>query len=263
MDTVPETTLAHSQDFRLFLQEELAKRCDKNPSYSLRAFSRHLGVSSSFLSALLRGKRSLTKRMKNHIGLKIGLAPEQLGQFKDHSKKASQLEFETISIDNYALISDWYHYAILELMRTSDFESDHTWIAKKLSLPVEDVISGIERLKKAHLISEDKSGTLIDISSGLSTNISGDISSKANRKLQIQILEKAIDSIQCDNGEERSNTSITMAINKDDLPQAKEMIKKFRRQLMYLLEKNPNPKDVYHLAVALNPVSRAKENNEN
>ncbi len=49
-------------DFRSWLQCELVRRKKKNPSFSLRSFSRKIGVSPSTLSQLLSGDRRLTSR---------------------------------------------------------------------------------------------------------------------------------------------------------------------------------------------------------
>src|ERR1700722_13528593 len=49
----PRTHALGKQDFRKFLQQELARRCAKNPGYSLRAFATSLQINPSTLSHIL------------------------------------------------------------------------------------------------------------------------------------------------------------------------------------------------------------------
>ena len=72
-----------SRRFRQMLQEELAKRCARNPRYSLRAFARYLALDHSTLSQLLRGRRRFTARTVERIGKRLALSPEVITQFVD------------------------------------------------------------------------------------------------------------------------------------------------------------------------------------
>ena len=108
-------------DFRLYLQSVLVERCRKNSGYSLRAFARSLGIVSSALSDILNRRRPITEKMKVRLGLALGLNLEDLNNFKsDRSIGAREnsidKSYRQISHDTFAIISDWYHYAILELM---------------------------------------------------------------------------------------------------------------------------------------------------
>lgn len=49
------------------LREELVRRQQRNPRYSLRAFARATGVSPATMSQVLSGKRSLTLRTARNI----------------------------------------------------------------------------------------------------------------------------------------------------------------------------------------------------
>ncbi len=52
---------------------------------------------------------------------------------------------------------------------------------------------------------------------------------------------------------------MTMAIDARDLPEAKERIQKFRRDLCHFFERSGHPKEVYHLTVSLYPVTIKEE----
>ena len=126
-----------SNDFRLYLQNELIRRCQKNPHYSLRAFARILQIDASALSKILNAKRAVTPEMLTKLGLKLGLGKQELKSFKGIKSGAGalgHLDFDTIDADQFKIISDWYHYAILELTAVAHFRADTKWIAKTLGI---------------------------------------------------------------------------------------------------------------------------------
>ncbi len=61
-------------DYRAYLQRELHRRQDKNPSYSLRAFARDLGVSPSKISGILSGSTGLSAKAALSIALHLRLS---------------------------------------------------------------------------------------------------------------------------------------------------------------------------------------------
>lgn len=79
--------LNKNSDFRQFLEDELARRSQNYPRYSLRAFARHLEVDSSFLSKILNGKRTVTMRTIRMFGERLNLPGEQLQQFAEVSRE--------------------------------------------------------------------------------------------------------------------------------------------------------------------------------
>lgn len=254
------------REFRLFLQQELVNRCQKNPSYSLRAFARALNVSSSALSAMLNGKRTITATSVERLGSAIGLGPKEISRYKILSREkklglgaelTSKDEFQQITLDSYAIISDWYHYAILELIRVKNFEPSIAWVAKSLGITKSEANIAVERLQRVGLLEITDRGKWLDkTASGKATNIQGDLTSVASRKLQKQILEMSLRALEeMPSTELRSHTSLTLAIAPEDLPLAKEKIKTFRRELAELLESNKNPSEVYHVNVSLYPVT--------
>jgi transcriptional regulator with XRE-family HTH domain len=68
--------------FRLYLKRELQRRCQKNPSYSLRAFARFLHIPHQVLSRILNGKRPPTKTLLEKIGEKLQLDESVLKKFR-------------------------------------------------------------------------------------------------------------------------------------------------------------------------------------
>lgn len=87
-----------NQDFRQYLREELARRCQKNTQFSLRGFARMLEIEPSSLSKLLNGKRRITEAMLQRLAQKLQIPGAELAKYRnpsDHAPDAGQ-KAETI-----------------------------------------------------------------------------------------------------------------------------------------------------------------------
>jgi uncharacterized protein (TIGR02147 family) len=96
------------------------------------------------------------------------------------------------------------------------------------------------------------------ISTKINLETSHDVASAALRKSHKQTLEQAIEALDNVELSQRDITSITMAIDVKKIPLAKEMIRKFRRELAAALETDKRT-EVYNLNVQLVPVSKTQE----
>lgn len=250
-----------TKDFRIHLQRELVARCQKNPKYSLRAFAKALGIGSSALSDILNNRRNLTEQMKVRLGFALGLTMDQLQKFNSvNGTIADHVEFQQIQLDTYAIISDWYHYAILELIRVKDFKADAKWIANALGITKSEVNFAVERLQRVGLLRVSDSGVWEDATvNGFATNINGQMTSSSAKKLQKQVLEKSIEALMQVPIEKRNHTSLTFAMNPKDLAWTAEEIKKFRRSIVLKLERNTQPTQVYQMSISLFPVTQIEE----
>ena len=94
---------------------------------------------------------------------------------------------------------------------------------------------------------------------GNATSVNTKVSSASKRKLQRQLLNKGIDALETVPFELRINNSSTVAINKKDLPEARERIIKFYRKLLADLEETRSPSDVYNLSIAFFPLTKEIE----
>ena len=254
------------QDFRLYLQAELLRRCRANRNYSLRAFARHLEIEPSALSKILSGKRGISKAMLFRLGSKLGVDQARIQEFEEKIKmsRANQadkdsagVEFKQLTFDTFELISNWYYYGILELTSVEGFNPDPKWIAKAVGISVPEVTIAIERLQRLGLLEIDDKGQFWD-RSGNVTTLGSNFSVVALRNLQRQVLEMALTALDEVPIDRRDQTSVTMAINSSLLPEAKERIKAFRRDLAVFLQdaSKGNRDEVYQLGISLYPVSQ-------
>lgn len=248
--------------FRRFLQEELIDRCRRNEAYSLRSFARSLDISPSSLSRLLNGQRVFSSEMIQRLGLKLGATPLEIQSFQKLNGKdelvgkfssTKQKKFEDLSFDAFSVISDWYHYAILELTQVKGFVPDPQWIGKTLGLGAAQVNIAVERLVRLKLLKISKSGKWILLANN--TNISGELKHAAYRNLQRQVLQQALAALDLVPLELRDQSSMTMSIDTDRLEEAVKKITEFRRELCSFLESGKKKDEVFQLSISLFPVT--------
>lgn len=243
-------------DFRALLLREFSIRQSKNPRYSLRGFAKALQLSPSSLSAILRRKRKASPAMIQRVGSELGLGPTEIATYV---KTSGEVVFQEIPAEVYEKIADWYHYAILELTKVKGFQPSVGYVALKLGISVSEAKSAVDRLVQVGLL-EVTSRSWKDISLlGNATNLNTKITTASKRKLQRQLLEKGIDALEKTPFEFRLNNSSTVAINKKDLPEARERIVKFYRKLLADLEETRTATDVYNLSIAFFPLTKEIE----
>ena len=157
------------------------------------------------------------------------------------------MNYQQLTLDSFAVVSDWQHYAILELTLIHDFESSPRWIARRLGISENIVVSSIERLQRLDLLSE-KNG-ILRATDSFTASPSG-IPSDALKKFHRQLLEKAIASVDFQGVEERDLSHMILAVNRNHLKQAKEEIKKFRRSFDARFGKARKKDQVYCLGIS-------------
>jgi len=253
-----QLALTGSQQFRLFLQQELVDRIRDNPRYSLRSFARFLGVDPSLLSKILRAKRPISRKLLVGLVAKLGLSPtageKYFEENPEENENSGPNPYRQLSLDQFHLIAEWYHYPILELIRIKDFQPNIRWIAKRLGISVSEANVAIERLIRLGLLKVDNKGGW-KYAEENPTTVGKNTTSGALKKLQKEVLSKAIRAIEDFPLEVRDQTTMTMAIDSRLLPQARERIKKFRRDMCRFLQKKRDCDQVYNLSVSFYPLT--------
>ena len=255
--------MSNSRSFSDALKAELERRRGKNPRYSARAFAKFLNTDFSTFSKILHGKRAIGRRTIEKIGKQLNFADAEIKRFVADANQPSSSGsgYAPLGNDAFNVIADWYHLAILELMVTPDFSPDPRWIAARLGVPLKTTKAAIQRLQRAGLLSIDTEGTWHDLSGGRSSILPSTDTTAALRRHQRQTLQRAREVVDKVPWEERDQTSMTMAIDKARLVEAKELITRFRRELAHFLCRSGAPRtDVYNLSISLYPLTaRDKE----
>ncbi len=67
---------------------------------------------------------------------------------KFNSARDLTIKYEQIALDAYAVICDWYHYAILELIKVEAFRPDISYVARTLGISQTEAHIAVERLRR-------------------------------------------------------------------------------------------------------------------
>ncbi len=253
------------------LRRIVSEKIKRNPRYSLRALSRNLKVSPSFVSALLNGKKKLPfqRAMEFTQILKLseedakelfkavtidGAKDEDSRQFLVQSfgntQDGQDSNFLVLEMDRFRVLSDWYHLAILDLTLVESFVSESQWVAHQLGISEFEVTSAVQRLERLGLLTIEggrwrKSSAKITIPTTRSE--------RAVREFHAQMIDKAKDALVNSDPSDfdfRDINGTTMSIDPRRIPEAKQKIQKFRRQLLEFLSTG-EVSELYQLNVQL------------
>jgi len=244
------------ESLRVLLQQEFINRHAVNANYSLRAFAKHLGIYHATLSALISGKRKITYKTAKILSSKLGLDPLQMREITDFGKKNSA-SYYILQQDAFNSIAEWHFDAILELTKIKNLKLTPKLISEAIGISALEASLAIETLIRLELIR--RSGLhQYSLTNDNTTNIlDPNFTSAAMKKYQKKILQKSLESIDQISKNEREHTSVTMAVRKEDLPKAKELMKRFRREMNeFLQRKNFNPNEVYQLQISFFPLTK-------
>lgn len=218
----------------------------------MRAFAKFLDLDQSLLSKIMRGERKISKQVAIKVGPKLGLKPTEI---ENSIGKSSAINcFSPLENDEFSSISDWYHFAIIELSKTKNFKPDAVRIAKRLGIHTVEVRAAIERLQRLGLVRfENGTWSLNSANNSWSNNQS---TTEARRILQRSLLEKSLDAIETIPFELRDNGSLTVAINKNRLPEFKEKLKQIRQELGTFFQADSSFDEVYQLTLSFFPLTK-------
>lgn len=262
-----------AKDYRQILRDALEDRCQKNPRYSLRSFARDLDISAPRLSRVLNGHHGLSGNAAREIAKRLNLSPSERELFgvlveSEHARaslardsartRANELSatFQSLGLDSFRVISDWYHFAILELTLVGGFQSNPAWIADQLGITQIEAKGAIERLLKLDLLLE-VNGKWRATGSNFA-NPEG-LPSDAIRKFHRQVLERAGQALEFQGADERESSNLIIAIDEGALPKARKMIREFTRKFDAELSRTQRKTRVYNMAIQFFGLQRRPE----
>lgn len=253
-------------NYRAFLKTELADRVAANGSYSLRAFSQHLGLSNSFLSEVFQGKKALSTEAALKAALKLGLSEAETHYFcllvqleceKDPSFRESiETKLRTmnpkrattdLSMDAFRVISDWYHFAILELTHVAGFALTPSSAASRLGIAKAEADAAIDRLLRLELLEKDDQGRLRKTQEYVLARSSD--TNQALRKFHKQLLDKARDALSEQSPRERVSSSDIVPIDSKYVEDVRKLSDRFTAELLEISNRSKHKDRVYCLSV--------------
>ena len=253
-------------NYRGYLKSIFADRAAKNPSYSLRAYAKQIGIDQSLLVKVLAGKKNLSFESAMDVAQKLQLKKTEaeyfglLVQFEGTTKMnlktyymdrlsalAPQRQSFDLSVDAFKAISEWYHIAILSLVHLDNFEATPQNIAAQLGITKTEAEVALERLMRLELLEETAPNRLKSTHNRVL--VTANVPNTALRKYHQELLEMAITSLEEQSPQERVNGSLTVPFAPELLTEAQTIVNEFKAKMSELAKRSKKPSAVYHLAI--------------
>lgn len=279
MNNESEQIIFECDSYRTYFKRLLINKQKKNSKYSMRAFAQQLGVAPSMLTELFRGNRNLSAENALRLAERLKLSQSEaeylqlLVQYESARSpelKATFLEklkglnpqgaIRDLSVDQFKMISIWYHLPILELCFVSNFKLTAESAAKGLGISKHEAELALSLLENLELIEKTPQEHYIRRDEEL--HFSSEAPNGALRKFHRQMLEKAMDSLEDQTPQEKVIGSRTFAFDSEALPEAKKLMNEYFAKLMALSDKCKKRTEVYHSGVQVFKITKLENKNE-
>lgn len=257
------------KDYREILRDELARRTRQNSQYSQGAFARDIGIRPSRLCEILHGKQGISGTVARTIARKIQFNQREARYFVDlvescHGRSRAAREAAAQRLEAMALerrpqplaqkfTGDWYHYALLELMKLPIYQSSPTWISRALGISIEQVDAAIHDLIEAGLV-ERRDKILKPIADSLSAKVGAQARAQMALDLLYRNHLKAFAPAEASS--ENWSEGVLLGIPAGRLEEARALLESFITSLKGLSEGHEG-QDIYCMSTHLFRISEA------
>ncbi|MBX2799242.1 MAG: TIGR02147 family protein [Myxococcales bacterium] len=261
-------------NLRAFLRDVYDAKKSRNRGFSYRAFSRRAGLRSpNHLKRIIDGERTLTAETALRYCSALGLQHAAADYFCDLAAQARATtpeerqqvqrrlagrrrhhEARHLDFHQTALQGRWYVPAIREMVLRADFREDPEWIASQLVAPIDpaDVREALDLLLSSGLL-ERQGSTLIQGSPVVVSR--GQTDTAHTHVLHRSMMQQAIRSLDEAPPDQRDISCLTMCVGTVSIDELKELVRKFRQDLVALTATESEGTQVVQLNIQLFPLS--------
>lgn len=248
---------------RQFLTDELERRMTANPSYSLRAYARDIGMSSSRVSEMLKEDSPISYKSAHIMAEKFKLDDAEkeyfllLIQYQSAKDKKTRLTawknilkrrtfavFKTYH-SNFSILHKWFYVPLIEYV-TAPKSLSYSVIAKKIGISEKVLLSALLELEAdgyIHMTSENKWKKR-----ELLSKYESPVGSDVIRGFHKEYLKKASVYIDSQKIEKRKYMTSVFRLRKDDLLKARQEIEIFNQNFIKKYANDRTSDLVYCLA---------------
>ena len=247
-----------------------------NPTFSYSVWARRMGVQSpATLCMVTKGQRSPGKNLVVKFTKDLALDSNEARYFeilvdlkkhrghltpslhlmKELEQKHPDKGFKLIRHDQFKLISNWYYWALLEMVTLKGFKENTGWISEKFEYSVSeaDIQEALATLERLDFVARDRNGKLFRTSQVLKTD--SDVASQAIREYHSQCLKNAEESLRKHDVSEREFQGLTLSMSPQQMPKAKAVIREFIEEFCRTFD-NPAAHRVLQLELSLIPLTK-------
>jgi uncharacterized protein (TIGR02147 family) len=271
----PRTRVRNFTDYRAFLIAHAQDKKARNPRWSYGSWAKSLGLkSTSSLTKILSGDRQPGPDLTDRLIRYFEFSPKEADYLKDlvrlnrvhrdprlsvallekMSKEHPQSALRVLDDQTFSLLSQWHIFAVREMTRLDRFVEDPQWMSREFKFRVgpRDCARAIQILLQTGLLTRDQDNRLILAEGRIDTQ--SDQASEAIKRYHEQMLENAKQSIRTIPVDRREITASTLVVRAQNMAQAKEKIREFKRNFCRTFEE-PSGDGVYQIQIQFFPLT--------
>lgn len=235
------------------------------PRFSVRRLARDVGVSATFMSQILRGKKPLPYAMVDDLARALDIDSEAVARLKQEyiPEELRSPSGEALSDwlpgekKEFSLLRQWFYVAILEYTQCLDADLAAEKIALRFGLSAETVRVVLRDLEAMGAIEMTASGKLKKKKQFL--RLAGATSKAEIRNFHSQMLKRASETMLQDTSERafsrRQISGITVTATPERIQVARQMLADSLHEIAAYLTAEPGT-EVYHVAGQLFPLMK-------
>ena len=252
------------ESYKTYLRAVLMSKIAQNPQFSLRSFAVVLGVSHAALSQVINGEKNFSlvraTEIANRLKLKVNekqyfcllvqydtcKKPEIKNELREKIYALRQSGIvHNMSLDVFKVISDWYHFAIIALLRL-DIPLPPEEISEKLGISPLEAQTALERMERLNLIRSTGEHRYTKNKSRVRINSNNN----ALDKFFKQMIMLSYDSVdQQELGKERITGGETFIMKAENLERVKALTYEFLDSVGALVSPQGEKGELYHVHV--------------
>jgi uncharacterized protein (TIGR02147 family) len=235
--------------------------------------AQQIGLSPTTLSHVINGKKKLSEKKGLEVSKKLKLNSKEAKYFQtlvhyentqdENLRRILECQLKTLNPillksshvedENYIVLSEWHHIAILELTYVNQKKLNAKIVSEQLNIELDQAESALNLLEKLGLLQPKNSSYEKTKKQFI---FSSELSNLALRQYHKTMLGKAQWALIEQTNKEKIIGSETFPLALEDLNQAREIIENCFQQLIQLSESSVNRKHVYHAGIQMFQLSR-------
>jgi uncharacterized protein (TIGR02147 family) len=261
-------------DFVKYLRDYYEARHAIDRWFSYRYIHSKTGIDPGYLYKIFQGKKSLSQEKIPAITRMLGFSKKEKEYFtllvmygQAKSNESIRLYFEkmlqfrevpvrTLLAGEYEYYTKWYHAAIRQILSIIRFSGDFEALSRMMvpAISSSEAKKSVTLLCKLGLVEKLSDGNYRTVDKFLSTGENWH--SIAVRRFQqetIELANKALDTVP---REQRDISTVTITLSKEGFSEARERIRRFRQDMIELVNMEGDPEGVYHVNIQMIPIGR-------
>ncbi|MBD3347258.1 MAG: TIGR02147 family protein [Chitinivibrionales bacterium] len=266
-------------DYRQYLSDLFDVLQREDPRFSYRNFAGLAGSTSpNFLQLIKSRKLNISSKAMEFLAQELGLTEREFDYFQtivafDHAKTADEKDaffqkilrtrryepMKQLRKKQYDYFSHWYLPVIKELVVSSDYPGDPSWIGRRIVPAVSEsrVVKGITLLESLGIIEKDHSGTKwVAVDSVVRT--SSEVISLAITRYHKSVIALGRDAIERFSAGERDIRSATLGLTAEGYREVKKRMESFWEELLAFADTQEKTERVYQVNMQTFPVSKSR-----